>query len=72
MTTEVSSERRTVKAKEAVRFARCDETDAEVATYKFNADSVRPLQAIARLSAAQKMNVGRVLRRAGLVLRPAV
>jgi len=53
VTTEVSSERRTVKAKEAwFGSLGAMKLDAEVATYKFNVDSVKPLQGNCAGSAA--------------------
>ena len=45
-TTQVSSERRTVKVADSVWFGSmgAKKLDAEIATYKFNVDSVKPLQ----------------------------
>ena len=55
-TTQVSSERRTVKVADSLLFGSLGATklDAEIATYKFNVDSVKPLQGnCASASAAQ-------------------
>ena len=53
VTTEVSSERRTVKAKDAwFGSLGAMKLDAEIATYKFNVDSVRRLEGNCASSAA--------------------
>jgi hypothetical protein len=55
-TTQVSSERQTVKVADSVWFGSmgAKKLDAEVVTYKFNVDSVKPLQGnCASASAAQ-------------------
>ena len=56
VTTQISSERQTVKVEDSVWFGSmgAKKLDAEIATYKFNVDSVKPLQGnCASASAAQ-------------------
>ena len=56
VTTQISSERQTVKVEDSMWFGSmgAKKLDAEIATYKFNVDSVKPLQGnCASASAAQ-------------------